>query len=62
MTVPLDNAVSANALSPAMVALQVCPHLPVELWAKVLHHVDDDYTLWVICRQVSQTFRAEAER
>ncbi|KAI4712395.1 hypothetical protein J4E89_002662 [Alternaria sp. Ai002NY15] len=37
-------------------------HLPAELWAQILHHVEDEYTLWVICRQVSRTFRAEAER
>lgn len=50
-----------NVRWPAMIAQQIQPYLPVEIWSRVLHHVDDDYTLWVICRQVSQTFRAEAE-
>lgn len=37
-------------------------HLPNELWAEVLAHIDDPYDLWVICRQVSRTFRQEAKR
>ena len=27
-----------------------------------MSHVDDDFTLWVVCRRVSRTIRAEAER
>lgn len=37
------------------------PHLPVELWAQVLQNVDDPFTLWITCRQVSRTWRTEGE-
>jgi uncharacterized protein YbdZ (MbtH family) len=37
------------------------PHLPAELWAQVLQNVDDPFSLWVTCRQVSRTWRTEGE-
>lgn len=36
--------------------------LPLELWSHILHQLDDEYTLWVTCRQVCHFFRVEAER
>ncbi|KAF1848862.1 uncharacterized protein K460DRAFT_81747 [Cucurbitaria berberidis CBS 394.84] len=38
-----------------------CRPLPPELWAQICTHIDD-FTLWVICRQVSPVLKAEAER
>ena len=37
------------------------PHLPAELGAQVLQNVDDPFSLWVTCRQVSRTWRTEGE-
>jgi hypothetical protein len=39
-----------------------CPHLPAELWAQVLIHVDNDVDFWVNYRRVSRTLRTEATR
>ncbi|KAE8844416.1 hypothetical protein PTNB85_02681 [Pyrenophora teres f. teres] len=59
----LDNKSGLPAPVSAIVAsVSTRGHLSVELWAHVLHHLDDDYTLWVTCRQVSRDIRAEAER
>jgi hypothetical protein len=38
-----------------------CPHLPLEIWANILQHVDDT-TLWMDCRRVSHMLRAEVEQ
>lgn len=38
-----------------------CPALPLEMWAHIFTFVDE-VDLWVTCRQVSRTLRAEAER
>lgn len=35
--------------------------LPIELWSTILSYVDD-FTLWVVCRQLSHVLRTEAER
>ncbi|KAI8930990.1 hypothetical protein NX059_012001 [Plenodomus lindquistii] len=36
------------------------PALPAELWARIFSHLNDR-TLWINCRNVSNTWRAEAE-
>lgn len=41
------------------------PHqldLPLEIWSIVLTNVKDPYGLWMNCRGVSKTFKAESER
>ena len=48
-------------LSPAMPAAS-CFHLPAHLWAHILTRLDDDFNVWVTCRQVPRMLRAEAER
>ncbi|EUC48937.1 hypothetical protein COCMIDRAFT_2202 [Bipolaris oryzae ATCC 44560] len=35
---------------------------PLEVWAEILQHIDDPFTLWVPCRQVARGIRYEAER
>jgi hypothetical protein len=39
----------------------VPPDLPQEIINNILSKVDDDPFLWVVCRQVSKTFRKEVE-
>ncbi|KAJ6285510.1 hypothetical protein J3E71DRAFT_358492 [Bipolaris maydis] len=34
----------------------------VEIWGHILSYVDDEFTLWVTCGQVSHVIRTEAER
>lgn len=36
-------------------------NIPQEIWGLILSFVDDEFTLWVTCRQVSRVFRTEAE-
>jgi hypothetical protein len=45
----------------ALKAKSNCPQLPTELWAEIMSH-QDDFTLWVVCRNVCKTLRCEAER
>lgn len=59
----------ALSLSPIMCTISITPtpaptraSLPTELWVQILSHVDEDFTLWVVCRRLSKLIRAEAER
>ncbi|KAJ5056083.1 hypothetical protein J3E74DRAFT_180665, partial [Bipolaris maydis] len=38
------------------------PPSPLEIWAEILRHINDPFTLWVPCRQIGRGIRYEAER
>ncbi|KAH7082602.1 hypothetical protein BKA63DRAFT_501311 [Paraphoma chrysanthemicola] len=42
-------------------AINTSPQLPAELWAQICSYMDD-FTLWIVFRQISRTIRPEAER
>ncbi|EMD70099.1 hypothetical protein COCSADRAFT_156224 [Bipolaris sorokiniana ND90Pr] len=51
-----------DTLASAPVYQSTPGNIPQEIWGHILRYVDDEFTLWVTCRQVSHVFRAEAER
>ncbi|KAH7093707.1 hypothetical protein FB567DRAFT_178632 [Paraphoma chrysanthemicola] len=42
-------------------AITTLPQLPAELWGQICSYMDD-FTLWIVFRQISRTLRQEAER
>ncbi|KAF2133825.1 hypothetical protein P153DRAFT_353066 [Dothidotthia symphoricarpi CBS 119687] len=60
----MDNPAELGATSPASNPTDSAVRLalPIELWGEVLRQIDDPFTLWITWRQVSRTFRSEAER
>jgi hypothetical protein len=52
---------ATTSKTPSATTTRTLPHIPVELWGEIIGHVDDPFDLWISCRQVSRSFRHEAE-
>lgn len=60
--IPIEDAADTHtAAAHPMTTTNSCGHLPGEIWGLICAEADD-FTLWVVYRQVSKLVRSEAER